>query len=41
MTTQPPDRTSARLLDEAVTRSVSGSFFDVYNELGFGYRELI
>ena len=41
MTTQPPDRTSARLLEEAVTRSVIGSFFDVYNELGFGYRELI
>ena len=41
MTTQPPDRTSARLLEEAVTRSVIGSFFDVYNELGFAYRELI
>ena len=24
-----------------MTRSVIGSFFDVYNELGFGYRELI
>ncbi|HSQ32960.1 MAG TPA: GxxExxY protein, partial [Gemmatimonadaceae bacterium] len=29
------------LLEEPLTRSVIGSFFDVYNELGFGYRELI
>jgi len=41
MTTQPTDGASGRLLEEALTRSVIGSFFDVYYELGFGYRELI
>lgn len=29
------------LVNEALTRSVIGSFYDVYNELGFGYRQLI
>ena len=41
MTTQRPDGTSGSLIAEELTDSVIGSFFDVYNELGFGYRELI
>ena len=41
MTTQRPDGTNGSLIAEELTHSVIGSFFDVYNELGFGYRELI
>jgi len=29
------------LLEEQLTRSIIGSFFDVHRELGFGYREFI
>lgn len=29
------------LVEEALTESAIGSFYDVYNELGFGYREFI
>ena len=31
----------AQLLEEALTRSVVGSFYDVHRELGFGFREYI
>lgn len=30
---------SARLPEETLTRSVIGAFYDVYNELGFGFLE--
>jgi PD-(D/E)XK nuclease superfamily len=36
--TTPPDRA---LLEEQITRSVIGSFYDVHRELGFGFRERI
>lgn len=29
------------LLEEALTQSVIGAFYDVYNELGFGFRESV
>ena len=29
------------MIEEGLTRSVIGSFYDVHRELGFGYRELI
>ena len=29
------------LLEEAVTRSVIGAFYDVHKELGFGFREYL
>jgi GxxExxY protein len=29
------------LLEEELSRSVTGALFDVYNELGFGFREYI
>ena len=32
---------TGRLLEEDLTHSVIGSFFDVYRELGFGYREYL
>ena len=41
MSAQRPERTTRGLLEEALTRSVIGSFYDVHRELGFGYRELI
>jgi GxxExxY protein len=41
MTSKTTKESAGLLLEEALTRSVIGSFFDVYNELGFGYRELI
>ena len=41
MSAQRPERTTGGLLEEALTRSVIGSFYDVHRELGFGYRELI
>lgn len=41
MTTQRSDGTSGSLIAAELTGSVIGSFFDVYRELGFGYRELI
>ena len=34
-------RREGGLLEEELTQSVIGSFFDVHHELGFGYRELI
>jgi len=37
MTAQPP----GKLIEEALTRSVTGSFYEVYRQLGFGFRELI
>ena len=40
MTARQPDAKWI-LIEEALTRSVIGSFFDVHRELGFGYRELI
>lgn len=40
MTAPQPDPTG-KLIEEALTRSIIGSFYDVYRELGFGYRELI
>jgi GxxExxY protein len=33
--------TSLALLEEETTEDIIGSFFDVYNALGFGYREKI
>ena len=41
MNSSSQDRSSGPLLEEALTESVIGSFYDVYNELGFGYRELV
>ena len=41
MTAERRKRAPGGLVEEALTRSVIGSFYDVYNELGFGYRELI
>ena len=41
MTAQRPEGTTGKLIEEALTRSVIGSFYDVHRELGFGYRELI
>ena len=41
MNSSSQDRSSRPLLEEALTESVIGSFYDVYNELGFGYRELV
>ena len=34
-------RTGTRLLEEALTREVIGSFFAVYNELGYGFLESV
>ena len=33
------DKRARQLLEERLTHSVIGSFFDVHRELGFGYRE--
>src|SRR5438270_12338619 len=33
------DKRAPQLLEERLTHSVIGSFFDVHRELGFGYRE--
>ena len=41
MTAQRPEGTTGKLIEEGLTRSVIGSFYDVHRELGFGYRELI
>ena len=41
MNSSSRDRSSRPLLEQALTESVIGSFYDVYNELGFGYRELV
>jgi GxxExxY protein len=41
MTSSSRDRPRAPLLEKALTESVIGSFYDVYNELGFGFRELV
>lgn len=41
MTSTTTNGSASLLLEEALTRSLIGLFFDVYNELGFGYRELI
>ena len=41
MTAQWPEGTTGKLIEEAVTRSVIGSFYEVYRLLGFGFRELI
>jgi GxxExxY protein len=41
MTTRQSDGSHGRVLEEALTHWVIGSFFEVYRELGFGYRELI
>jgi GxxExxY protein len=32
---------TSELFEEALTRSVIGAFYDVYRELGFGFREHI
>lgn len=41
MTAQPPEGTTGKLIEEALTRSVIGSFYEVYRQPGFGFRELI
>jgi GxxExxY protein len=33
--------TSEQLLEQELTSSVIGAFYDVFNELGFGYREYL
>ena len=35
------DKRARQLLEERLTHSVIGSFFDVHRELGFGYREYL
>jgi len=35
------ERRRRELLDEAITRSIIGTFYDVHRALGFGYREHI
>src|SRR6185437_2376375 len=35
------NRTSVRLLHGELTSSVIGAFYEVYDELGFGYREVL
>ena len=39
--TATPRAETGKLIEEGLTRSVIGSFYDVHRELGFGYRELI
>src|SRR5438132_10245344 len=36
-----PDQLTIRLVDEALTKSIIGAFYDVYNQLDYGYLENI